>query len=194
MTRPGTGSREPGIESRIPNPDCFVGFYSDSTPTPEELLRKDALGGHAVRLGDGNDWIIPVARGAAEESGELRYFAKVPRRLDMDENGAWISGGIAPRFAELWGVACKFWDAFTGAGVEKTADGVAVRMEFNDLVDGAVMALATNYRLRATEAALLGLLDEENCGAILRAVIDWPTVESFLQKKTQQAEPPEVAG
>lgn len=172
---------------------CFVGFYNDAAPTPEELLRKDALGGHAIRLGDGNDWIIPVARGAAEEGGELRYFAKVPRRLELDENGAWISGTIVDRYAELWAVACKFWDAFTGAGVEKTADGVAMRMEFNDLVNGAMTALSTNYRVRASEAALLGLLDEECCGAILRAVIDWPTVEAFVQKKTQETQP-EVAG
>lgn len=176
---------QPGSQAAV-----WVGIYNDARPKPADLLRSDALAGHAVRLCDGNDWIIPVARAATEQGGELRYFAKLPRRLDFDENGRWMSSTIVDRYQRLWDVACSFWNSFTGAGVTRGEDGVELQMEFGDLVAGAVAALGTNYRVDAIEVALLGLFDEGNCGRVLQALIDWPVIAEFLQKKSSQEQTP----
>jgi len=164
--------------------DVWVGMYKDAAPVPADLVRRDALDGHTVRLGDDHDWLIPVARGASEENGELRYASRLPRRLDLSEAGAWVSGGIVPRFAELWAAACAFWNAFVAGKPEQNESGAAVTLDLGDIVNMAVLALSTNYRMGAAEAALLGLLDEDNCVAVCKALVDLPTIERFLQKKT----------
>jgi hypothetical protein len=169
--------------------DVHVGMWNDARPGPEDLVRTDALAGHNVRLCDGNEWIIPVARGASETDGELRYAARLPRRIDLDDEGRWVSGKIVDRYRELWDVACAFWDAFTGAGIVRQEGGVAVHMDFEEMMQGAVTAIAVNYRIGALETAMLGLFDEVNLGEILRAVIDWPVIERFVQKKSSEPAP-----
>lgn len=173
---------------KIPGPgDVHAGCYQDARPGPAQLLRRDALDGYPVRMLDGNDWLVPTARGLIEQDGDIRYQARLPAAMALDEDGQWKPTGVTQKYAALWSVAERFWDAFTGANLIKTAEGGRAELMLHDLADGVITALATNYRLGPTEAAMLELLDQECCREALKAVIDWPVMESWLEKKTRES-------
>ena len=50
---------------KIPGQNVFVGMDKEKPPGPDDLIRRDALDGHPVELGDGQLWSIPVARAHA---------------------------------------------------------------------------------------------------------------------------------
>lgn len=166
--------------------NCWLGLAKADPPGPEDLIRRDALAGLGVRLLDGREWIVPVARGLNEEDGELRYRMNLPTRITLDEGGRWASGEVTPRWKRLWEVAERFWNAFLLGGAESVENGLAVSMRFGDIAEAAVTALGANYRLRRDEAAILALLDEANALEICQVLVDWGTMETFLKKKAQE--------
>jgi hypothetical protein len=184
--------------------DVWVGFYTAALPTPEELRRPDALTGHAVELGDGRGWVIPVARAHAETDGELVYQCALPRCVGLDESGEWSRESVVPRYARLWSVAERWWAELGEqiaalAGKEPDADGAdgesgGLAFDFPGAIDAAIECLATNYRVGPAEVAALGLLTDQNVAEILNAVVDWPTWVAWRQKKTTGGSDPTCDG
>jgi len=178
------GSPRTGPQS----PDCayFIGLYANHpAPGPADLLRPDALQGHELTLLDGNRWLVPIARGYAEEDGDLRWYKNLPQVLDLDDDGHWTRGAILPRYAALWDLACRWEQARMNNRGREPADGpdAVIRFQFADIIDAAVTALAANYAIGRLEAALAGLLSEEAAVEVLDALIDLPTRLAWCKKK-----------
>jgi len=148
--------------------DYWVGL--ERPHTPGDLAREEMLPGHWVRLADGQDWLVPVARGAGEEDGKPVWYEHLPRRLAR-KDGDWVAGEVIKRYEPLWSIGKAF----------------AEMDDQMDVFDAAITALSFNYRVGTTEALLLGLIDisgpvSHAASRILEAVIDGPRREE-LQKK-----------
>jgi hypothetical protein len=86
----------------------WLGIWKDQRPGPDDLVRSAAKNGHYVKLCDGNEWLIPVAR-AVDGTSPL------PRKLKR-ENGEWIFGDVEDVFRDYFAEACKLWDALGPKG------------------------------------------------------------------------------
>jgi hypothetical protein len=174
---------------RIPGLPAWVGRGNeDPLPGPADLARDDQLDGHWLTLGDDRAWLCPVARGAIVEDGELRWFVRVPRILDVDEEGNWYPARVAPRFARLWQIAERWAETHAGARRESDEAGnVSIVLTVQDAIGFAVESLAANYRLGVAEAGILGLLTKDLAGAVLDNVIDMPGIAEALKKKLDPA-------
>lgn len=178
----------------VPKSTAWVGCYDDDRPGPGDLLQPNPLGGHPVLLGDGNEWTVPVARAIVEEENELRYHCALPSGVTLNGNGQWCRGGPVKKYTKLWSTALKFWDAWTAAVAGTEAGAGGADFDFDGLNDAALLALQANYRVGKAEVVLLGLFDGEPATAILQALIDWPSVQDWSQKKNGAAQPsPNVA-
>lgn len=184
---------------KIPGREVWVAARKGNYPMPEELLRgeDERLPGHEVRLADGNDWVVPLAREYAEGKERIGWHRALPHVLSLDEEGHWVVGGVEKRFQQLWDVAERWMDTVRtakveGAGVKgekgekgtkAEGDGEKVTFSFQDVNTVAVQVLQTNYRIGNTEAALLGLFTTESAVKVLNALVDGPGLELLLKKK-----------
>lgn len=167
--------------SKVPGSTAWCGYYTDEPPTPEELLRAEPLPGHRVELADGRPWLVPVARGVAEDG----WYHTLPRQSVLDESGQWTRGDVVAKYGRLWETACQWWDALNAATVESAGDAARLVFDFAGIHDAAVVALSANYRLGRIEAALLGIFDDRCVRRVLDALVDWPTLEEFAKKKIE---------
>lgn len=162
---------------RIPGSEAWVGVYNDHRPGPEDLRRERRLGGYPAELGDGNTWIIPVAR--EPETGE----PLLPCELDLDTDGRFRPGPVVPDWAYLWKIACTVYEA-----CDLARDTAAV--EFADSVTMAAAVLRANYYVGVAECVLLKLFAYHSPFAmrVLYLLIDLPGIYS-LQKKAGSDSP-----
>ena len=178
---------------KIPGSDAWAGYETKSPPGPEGLARTKMLAGHFVKLADGNQWLVPIARSIEPGADSLVYHCPLPRTIGLADDGSWSHDEVRPVYAELWSIAERWWDSVTQAGigeVDGSTDTVEVAFDFDGVVDAALLALSTNYRVGRTEAAMLALFDDRNVGDVLNAVIDWVVVLDWLKKKQLDAEVP----
>jgi len=195
----------PGLQSWSEHGDSegvWLGLIKSSPVEPKSLIRSQIIPGHEVRLADGNDWLIPVARGFSDDGKEIRPYCNLPCSRYREKGGGWRPGEVVPQYQTLWEVANNFWDVYSSAVNAASPDDKKIDVEFtyDDEADAACVAIAANYRVSATEVSLLGLLDDTTIIGILRAMADIPFCEEWLKKKAasigdsteggQPAEPP----
>ncbi len=177
--------------AQIPGTTNWLGYYTDSPPTPEQLQRQKCLDGYQVEA-NGRKWLVPVARGLEEQEGELRYVVRLPSRATFNGDGEWSRGRVIDRYYPLWEIALEFWGLvehqFT-AGERGT-----VAIEYAREAEGCVAALQANYRVSNMECNALELLDDGSMGAILGALADMPTFNNWVKKKSRDAQPNIAAG
>lgn len=162
----------------IPGTDAWVGFWNDRPPTPADLARDKQVGGYNVELGDGNQWLCPVAR--KFDGGECA----LPARTDVDANGRWIRGALQEKHAQLWETACAYWD-----GQLNTEDDSFSIEGFEDIRDAALQSLSVNYRLGKAEVVLLDLFKtDEEPQSVLLALVDYPEVIKKKLSELSQAD------
>lgn len=180
--------RQQWFQMPMPDVNAWVGRYTDAPVKPEDLARAEQLDGHWVTLGDEQRWLAPVARAQTEHDGELRWHNALPAATTIDAEGHWVEAGVLPRYAPLWPIATAFWDQWMGAKEDGggPADTATVSFDFAGANDAALAALAANYRLGKAEVALLGLFNDQTVLGILLALVDGPTVQEWLKKKTEQ--------
>lgn len=170
----------------------MVGHYKDHPPRPVDVARSTQLPGHPVVLADGQSWLIPVARAFSEQNGKVGFVENLPQCVGVDEKGNWTRDGVKPQFAALWELATKWWDQVV-AVLQDTdlpdTGTVEISFEFAGRNDAALLALSTNYAIGKTETAMLGLFDDQCSGLILSALIDMPSINLYLKKKLDAAEP-----
>lgn len=126
---------------------------------PAQLARAAQRSGHLVTLGDGQQWLIPVARLAMGGSG-------LPRRRKLNPDGS-IVWQVDAAYRELSDFACKLWDIRRGQQEDVT------QAELDQM---AAAALTVNYRIGLREAVALGLFSDAGLAGIVNALLDWPEV------------------
>ena len=203
-TRGVTGagpSGGPGIIT-VPHPTGTgaapqIGFYSDKQEwqeapggkywigreiaepvTPADLARPEMIGGHLVELGDGNKWLIPVARA-------FPHGIVLPQTLRLGPDGELV-GETLPKYAAFSTRAEMIWDEWKAqmAALEAGEDrepGITVTQQWEFAVD----AIAINYRINAVGASMLGIINTAVLPTVLQAVIDVPTL---VQAAAEMAE------
>ena len=77
--------------------DAWVGHDNRAKPGPDDLLRAQQIDGHLVKLLDGSQWLIPVARppagGGDPEAAVLRGRWRATPALLRGCCRAWLSTG-----------------------------------------------------------------------------------------------------
>lgn len=185
-------------EARSPKPEArlipWVGFYTADPPGPDDLARHKLLPGHNVRLQDQREWIIPVARGWLDDEKNPGSYTALPQASELDRDGNWSAESVVPEHTELWEIACRFWDSFIGTGDadEDDTDEDKTVFDFAGQNDAALAALSANYRVGKMEVAMLGLFTDQSTSNILEALIDGPTLKTWLKKKAmaEKSAPP----
>ena len=170
----------------------MVGHYKDDPPRPVDLARTTQLPGHPVVLADGQTWLIPIARAVAEQQGQLQLVQNLPQRTTLDDKGDWVRDGVIPKYARLWEIANQWWDQVIAAlnDTDLPDSGESqISFEFAGRNDAAVAALSANHAIGKFETAMLELFDDQCAGLILSALIDIPSINMFLKKKLDAAEP-----
>lgn len=164
----------------------WVGVETDQPPpTPESLQRARMIRGHRVVLGDGGQWEVPVARAMIETPDGPRPAIALPQRCGLGPDGKWRRGAILADYADLWKIACDWWDAVCAHQTGSAGDGAAaIQFDFEGVLDSAAKALAVNYHLPPQAISALGLLSESAATEALMAVIDWPTLAALAKKKS----------
>jgi hypothetical protein len=154
-------------------PDGFwIGY--DKLPKPPELERKNKISGHLVKLGDGNQWEIPVARLYTGEP-------MVSQVLKLDPSSGKMLMEIEGKYKRIWEIACEYYELRVGA-YEANADNF--KYTFSDIFDLCAEIMGANYVIGKWEISLMGLVNTENLREILEALIDMPRIwETFGKKK-----------
>lgn len=158
---------------KLPGGKVWFGWWNDAPPGPEDLQRTEQLPGHLVKLRDGREWLVPLAR-AWSDAG---YLPKIPAALDFDESGQLCRGAVEPRYRDLEDAANKASEFL----FEKHS------ATYESLLKSACDALATNYRIGRNEALALSLFDDQfiTVQDVLRALLDWSGLEALLGKKAE---------
>jgi hypothetical protein len=153
--------------------------YTGTLPTAEELAKPQQLAGQPVRLADGQDWTVPIARFFfRDETGDIAISRQLPSRTSF-VNGEWVVGDVLERYQALWQVANAAFDVIErGGNVELVAE-----------LDAAVLALQANYYVGQYEAGLLGLFSTTGPEAwnAIKVLIGWDTYEDVIAKKNAPA-------
>ena len=169
----------------------WVGVYREARPGPLELARPRAIAGSWLRLRDGNEWLVPIARQWTETDGEMDWRCPLPGRAKF-HRGSWQREGISERYAPLWEAACRWWDTLR-AGIarqgEESEEAAELIVNFDGLMEAATTALAVNYRIGEAECGLLDLLDETEAAEVMNVTVDWGTMREWLKKKALSGSP-----
>lgn len=154
-------------------PGVWLGVIDGARIDPAHLARPTQRPGHWVKLGDGSEWLVPVAR--LRDGG-----CALPRRRALTPDGS-IGWNVEAEFRGLTDFAGRVWDAHMGqaySGTEAEIDAMCAA------------ALGVNYALGLMECIVLGLFTDSSQRLIAEALIDWPTVEAILEElKKKQASP-----
>jgi hypothetical protein len=156
---------------QAPGGKWWVGFERECPPRPQDLARPVQLPGHPVELGDGNTWLVPVAR-RYQPSGKWR--CALDRTREIDGEGAWCMGPVVAKHAALWEYAERLQAFFEKQpGAEITG-----QEEANRTVD----VLAANYRVGTCEVTVLRLLTNAAIVGVVDALLDRPGLKAIEKK------------
>lgn len=162
---------EPDFQTWHKRPSgCWIGVDRRAKLDPAVFARDTQRTGHMVKLG-GASWLIPCARLAGGGLG-------LPKRRAFGPDGA-ATWEVEAAYKGLSDAAEQWWQIFMCGGSDAGLTDA--------LVDGwCGAALSVNYRLGADDAIALGLFDDATQARVMAALIDLPTINSFLasQKKT----------
>lgn len=152
----------------------WVGWTPGTAPGPADLERGQLVGGHWVRLSDGRDWLVPVAR--AFPAGTA-----LPERLILGPTGEVVTERL-PEYAALYAGAERAWGLFVAQASPEDAEDDGEPWTLIEQMDLAATALGVNYRVTRLEVAALGLLTTRNVGEVCAALIDLPTILDAAKK------------
>jgi len=94
-----------------------------------------------------------------------------------------------PTHQRLWDAALRWLEAL--ATTEEADDG-KLTLEFDEIIDAALLMLSANYRAGKVECVMLGLLDGLSVRRILMTAIDLETYNAL--KKRSQSESRSAGG
>jgi hypothetical protein len=128
----------------------WIGFWTDSPPTPKDLARPYPQPGHRVALGDGSEWILPIAK--AIDADMIRA-----------DDGTWRFDPQR-RFHAFWMDYLKWFHFFGNWNEEAVID-------YGEAADFVLAGLRVNYRLPDEVTNHLRLFTKENVLTSLLAIM-----------------------
>jgi hypothetical protein len=134
---------------KAPGGGHWVGVFNAHKPGPEDLAREQVIGGEAIRMLDGADWVIPICQ------SPVRGRPTVPRQLDLDDQGQWVRR-VLPKYARVCEDAERVFHHWLGENW--VADVPPVSLSEDEGWRIAADALAVNYRVSPLEIAMLRTL------------------------------------
>lgn len=170
---PGYMSRPIGLKAHwvplvksgdLPAGRAFIGWHDDDPPGPSDLARRKLEPGKPLRLHDGYDWLIPIAK-------------QLPHVLRRDAEGKAV-GSVITRYRDFYATALSAVNWFTEVGDGKVAVDMDLALPF------AFDTLAINYRIVPEIVEELGLIRSDLLFEFPRIVIEWDALVATLQKKT----------
>ena len=159
-----------------------VGLPNSVKPDPQQLTRPAMLRGHVVKLADGTNWLVPIAR--AFDIGSEQMFLALPIALEYEcSTGRWIAGGVETQYRAFFDLAQshaqKRWEML-GQGQLQFDDPDADKL--------AIAALQTNYRISHLELSFFaGAYTPRTRQQVLDAILDIPTWMEWHRKKKEVA-------
>jgi hypothetical protein len=169
--------------TKMQQADIWISTASSSSPVvqPVDLARPNQIDGHLLELGDGNEWLIPVARKLKITGGDVTPYCALPMVSKLQPDGSWMPTEVRGKFKRLWEIAREYLDA--NANAKEENGRWFIEFEFSKMHDCACAALAANYYIGRDEVAILELLDHGIAQAILNEVVDMTTLNEFLNSK-----------
>jgi len=170
----------PAKQTWVPSPSktWWIGYETAARPRPQDLHRPEMIAGYNVRLEDGNEWLVPVARSIPRGS-------ILPRRMSLGPNGEIVWEAL-PRFAAFSALAEEAWLDYRRVNGWLEPDEAALEMTHDRARDVAVAALAMNYRVGLVELAVLQVLSTANMIEVLDAMIDVPAFVAAARRAAEQ--------
>jgi len=181
---PGPNAVNRDVQEWMPAPGkrYWVGVARSDPPKPCELARDEQLPGHPVKLGDGNEWLIPVARRYVTMDGDSGWIRALPRSLKVNDEGHWEPGDVIAQYRPLWEEVLRVQELF-----QRNARGdrsALADLDFDTEAALVVLALKANYFVDVVEASLLQLVDTKVFVPVMEALSDMPGFKE-LEKKAQ---------
>lgn len=139
----------------------WFGWDRDDPPRPVDLQRPILYFGHPARLGDEQDWTVPI----------VRPYTAQRFRLAADGE-TWLTP--MPDDYELVAGCVRYWDWRWG-GAEPVSR--------SDIVNLCVRALSVHYRLDRPQCSALGLFDDRAIDKCLGAMFDVPSMAAELRAR-----------
>jgi hypothetical protein len=131
----------------------WLGGMRDALPTPADLRRSGKpVEGHAIRMADGAEWIVPVV-------GPL--FSRLPMVFRF--KGGKPTEEVAERYREL-AAESSGWAAWMG-------DADAPNRPYVDVMVFVARCLGLNYHVGLHEAGCLGIVDRHAADDALEAIV-----------------------
>ena len=165
---------EEQVWGRIEGTDCYVGKWKTDKFTPADFARPEPIEGYLLKLRDGNDWIIPVARFNMDNSnsGCLKH------NLALDANGKMVKGALPPRQQKLSEIAEDLLDKI---------------LNYDGNIDGdygenyPFDILTANYRIWKPEVALMQLwfFEDDYEKSIILFFVDAPGYAELKKKELE---------
>lgn len=168
---------------KIPNSDCYVGFWKAAPPVPTDLERPQQLPGYRVAAGD-HEWLIPVT--ARFDDSRAMFAAKLPCYVDCDDEGKWIEGEVLDVHKHLWEIGQPFRDDM----MARLLGGPPADFTLDQLRDAAVGYIQANYVVGQRELTMMrGLTTESTLHGAILAANDAPTYWAWEEQQKKSASP-----
>jgi len=158
-----------GDEAARPQ-SIFLGYWLADRPQPMDLARRELVDGHPVKLADGNEWLVPVARRWGN------HLSPLPQRLAIGPNGQWVSE-VLPQYQQLARDAQAYFELIFSAGPDRPYD---------QWLDVVCAALAVNYQLDRYVVSALGLLTTSVVHPVLEALVDTASLVAELEARKKK--------
>jgi len=154
----------------------WIGYQKDFRPNPEDLEKENILIGYEIVLGDGNKWMIPIAR--RFESGCI-----LPQSIFLDGAGV-LKGEILEEYIIFSKQAEDIFNDFV-SNMEPDKEFKAKVDTVGYMFEIAVEAISLNYNVSKWEISLLRLLTTDNSSRINLSIIDFPSLKSISDAEKQ---------
>jgi len=150
-------------------PQMWVGVRNDYSPV--EFARpidpRHPVTAYAVTMGDGKDWLVPVALADAPNFS-------MPWREARGEGGD-IIREVPPPYKQVCDMAEDLW--------RHTSGDLEFEMEEDALREALATALAVHYEVDLEDCLALGLLTNESYQGIVAAILDYPSIAEIVSGK-----------
>lgn len=165
---------------------AWIGMDPEARPGPSDLARAPLIDGHRVRLNDGNEWLVPAARCFPQGT-------RLPQALVLGAGGEWVAERL-PEYARVSAHGDRIWQSVCVQFGLTEAPGDFKPVSVAEAADIAVEFLALNYRVGRSEVSMLKLLTPALAVEVLRAAVDWPTVERMTAEAMEGSVKKKPAG